>query len=43
MVKFLDLQKVSAKYGEEIHQAVKRVIDSGWYLQGQENEKFEDE
>lgn len=41
MVKFLDLQKVTAKYTDEIHQAVNRVIDSGWYLQGSENEKFE--
>ena len=25
----------------EIHEAVKRVVDSGWYLQGRENELFE--
>lgn len=41
MVYFLNLQKVTARYSEEIHAAVKRVIDSGWYLQGMENEKFE--
>lgn len=41
MVKFLDLQKVTQKYSKEIHEAVNRVIDSGWYLQGDENEKFE--
>jgi len=41
MIKFLDLQKVTARYSEEIHEAVSRVIDSGWYLQGTENEKFE--
>lgn len=41
MIKFLNLQKVTAKYAGEIHDAVDRVIDSGWYLQGQENEKFE--
>ena len=41
MIKFLDLQKVTQKYAEEIHEAVSRVIDSGWYLQGKENEKFE--
>lgn len=41
MIKFLDLQKVTAKYAGEIHEAVARVIDSGWYLQGQENETFE--
>ncbi len=41
MIKFLDLQKITAKYTDEIHEAVNRVVDSGWYLQGKENEKFE--
>ena len=40
-VKFLDLQKITAKYSEQMHEAVLRVVDSGWYLQGHENEKFE--
>lgn len=41
MIKFLDLQKVTAKYADEIHEAVLRVVDSGWYLQGEENKRFE--
>ena len=41
MIKFLDLQKVTQKYSDEIHDAVNKVIDSGWYLQGNENENFE--
>nr|WP_302830151.1 DegT/DnrJ/EryC1/StrS family aminotransferase [uncultured Bacteroides sp.] len=41
MTKFLDLQKITRKYSGEIHEAVNRVIDSGWYLQGKESEKFE--
>ncbi len=41
MIKFLDLKLVTAKYSDEIHEAVSRVVDSGWYLQGVENEKFE--
>lgn len=41
MIKFLDLQKITQKHSDEIHEAVSRVIDSGWYLQGKENEKFE--
>ena len=41
MIKFLDLQKITTKYQGEIHAAVKRVIDSGWYMQGKENEAFE--
>jgi dTDP-4-amino-4,6-dideoxygalactose transaminase len=41
MIKFLDLQKITEKYSDEIHEAVNRVVDSGWYLQGKENAKFE--
>jgi dTDP-4-amino-4,6-dideoxygalactose transaminase len=41
MIKFLDLQKVTEKYSQDIHEAVVRVVNSGWYLQGVENEKFE--
>ena len=40
-VPFLSLKDVTEKYKDEIHEAALRVIDSGWYLQGQENEKFE--
>lgn len=41
MIKFLDLQKITAKYADEIHDAVLRVVDAGWYLQGDENKTFE--
>lgn len=41
MIKFLDLQKVTESHGDEIREAVTRVTNSGWYLQGKENEKFE--
>lgn len=41
MIDFLNLKKVTEKYSDEIHEAVNRVVDSGWYLQGCENEKFE--
>ena len=40
-IPFLSLKDVTAKYADEIHEAVKRVVDSGWYLQGKENEQFE--
>lgn len=43
MIKFLDLQKITAKYQDELHLAVQRVVNSGWYLQGKENEQFEKE
>lgn len=41
MIKFLDLHKITAKYETEIQEAVNRVVHSGWYLQGKENENFE--
>ncbi|MCR4800937.1 MAG: DegT/DnrJ/EryC1/StrS family aminotransferase [Bacteroidales bacterium] len=43
MIPFLSLQDITAKYSEEIHKAVSRVVDSGWYLQGEENKCFEAE
>ena len=41
MIKFLDLQAITAKYQDEISQAVGRVVQSGWYLQGKANADFE--
>ena len=40
-VPFLSLQDLTAVHGEEIREAAKRVIDSGWYLQGEEVARFE--
>ena len=40
-VPFLSLKDVTAMHGEEIREAARRVIDSGWYLQGKESELFE--
>lgn len=40
-VPFLSLRDVTAMHGEEIQATVKRVVDSGWYLQGEENARFE--
>ena len=41
MIKFLDLEKVTQSHGKEILEVVTRVVNSGWYLQGKENEDFE--
>ena len=41
-VPFLSLYDVTKKYKSEIDDAVLRVVNSGWYLQGEENKKFED-
>lgn len=40
-VPFLSLHDVTAMHADEIREAALRVIDSGWYLQGRENELFE--
>lgn len=41
MIQFLDIKKITEKYNSEIYDAVKRVIDSGWYLLGKETQQFE--
>lgn len=41
MIKFLDLKKINDKYASELKEATARVIDSGWYLQGDELKNFE--
>lgn len=41
MISYLDLKKVNARWGAEIDEAIARVLASGWYLQGRENEAFE--
>lgn len=41
MIKLLDLQAITSQHGDEIKAAVNRVIDSGWFLQGNENKTFE--
>lgn len=42
-VPFLSLKDITNKYFAEIHEAVARVVDSGWYLQGEENHRFEED
>ena len=41
-IPFLSLKDVTALHGAEINEAVNRVVNGGWYLQGQENERFEE-
>jgi len=40
-IPFLSLKDVTALHGAEINEAVSRVVNDGWYLQGRENEQFE--
>lgn len=41
MIKYLDLKQVTDSHSAEIHEAVGKVIDSGWYLQGEAVKGFE--
>ena len=41
MIPFLSLKDVTALHGNEIEAAVNQVVRSGWYLQGEQNERFE--
>ena len=43
VVRFLNLQAINDKYRDEILEASRRVVDSGWYLQGRECHEFEEE
>jgi dTDP-4-amino-4,6-dideoxygalactose transaminase len=43
MIKFLDLKKINDSFEPEISNAIKRVLDSGWYLLGNEVRAFEEE
>lgn len=41
MIPFLSLKDVTALHAKEINEAVLRVVNSGWYLQGVETDRFE--
>ena len=43
MIEFYPLKRVTEKYADEIHSAVLRAVDSGWYLLGNEVKAFERE
>lgn len=43
MIKFLDLKAINEQYRAEIDTGIQRVLDSGWYLLGQEGQAFEEE
>jgi len=40
MIKFLDLHKINERFRAEFDTKIKSILDSGWYLQGKENDRF---
>jgi dTDP-4-amino-4,6-dideoxygalactose transaminase len=43
MIKFLDIQKITASFEPELSTAINRVVKSGWFLMGEEVSAFEKE
>ena len=43
MIKFLDLQALNNSFEPELSESIKKVINSGWYLLGEEVTAFENE
>jgi len=41
MIPFLDLQKINARYADELKRVAAEVIDSGWFLHGERVKTFE--
>ena len=41
MIKFLDLKLVNQQHRTELREAFDRVLDSGWYIMGEELKRFE--
>lgn len=40
MIKFLDLEKINNRFRKEIDENIAEVLDKGWYILGNQNEKF---
>ena len=43
MVPFLDLKSINLRQRREFHAALDRVLDSGWFILGDETARFERE
>jgi dTDP-4-amino-4,6-dideoxygalactose transaminase len=43
MIKFLDIQKITASFEPELSDAIDRVVKRGWFLLGEEVNHFEEE
>ncbi|MBQ3629688.1 MAG: DegT/DnrJ/EryC1/StrS family aminotransferase [Prevotella sp.] len=41
MIDYLPLKRITAMHAEELHEAVTKVIDSGWYIRGETVTDFE--
>ena len=42
-IPYMDLKKTTLNYQPAISEAIQRVLDSGWYILGEEGKAFEKE
>lgn len=42
MINFLDLRKINTRFENEIKDKINEVINSGWYILGEQNKIFEE-
>ncbi len=43
MIEYLSLRKITALHADEIHEAIARVVDGGWYVRGEAVAQFEND
>ena len=43
MIKYFDLKRINASFGEDLKTALNRAANSGWYIRGNEVGQFENE
>ncbi len=41
MIDYLPLKRITAMHAHELHEAIKKVVDGGWYLRGDITKRFE--
>ena len=41
MIQLVDLKKITALHADEVHDAIRGIVDSGWFLKGNATERFE--
>lgn len=42
MIEYLPLKRITAMHADEIHDAIRKVVDGGWYIKGEATKCFEE-
>ena len=43
MIEYLPLKRITAMHAGEIHEAIRQVVDGGWYVRGEATARFEED